>query len=101
MERNNSQSTPNTSASPQTLSPLPRGGEGQGEGGSEYLDIRALCRLLRERIWLIAFCLTVASAATAAYLYRAPNIYASKVVLKLEEEDKKVINIQEVQKENL
>src|SRR5688572_11413112 len=67
----------------------------------EQVDLRALLRVLRERIWLIALCLTVASAITTAYLYRTPRIFAAKVVLKVEEEDKKVINIQEVQQENL
>ena len=67
----------------------------------EQLDVRAVFHILRERIWLISLCLLAAIGATGAYLYRAPNVYASKVVLKVEEEDKNVINIQEVQKENL
>jgi capsular exopolysaccharide synthesis family protein len=67
----------------------------------DQLDVRAVIQILRERAWLIGLCLLTAICATGAYLYRAPNVYASKVVLKVEEEDKNVINIQEVQKENL
>ena len=79
---------PNNKPSPQTTN-------------IEQLDVRAVLQILRERIWLISLCLLTAICATGAYLYRAPNVYASKVVLKVEEEDKNVINIQEVQKENL
>lgn len=68
---------------------------------SDHLDVRAVFHILRERVWLVGLCIIAALSVTGAYLYRAPNIYAAKVVLKVEEEDKNVINIQEVQKENL
>ncbi len=65
------------------------------------VDFRALYCTLREKSWLIGLCLLTFGILTAAYLYRAPRIYSSKVVLQVEQEEQKVINIQQVQSEDL
>ena len=67
----------------------------------ESLDFRTLYHILREKAWVIAISLLAVGSVTAAYLYRAPKIYAAKVVLQVEQEEQKVINIQTVQKEDL
>src|SRR5881409_2403466 len=67
----------------------------------EPLDFRTLYHILREKWWVIAVSLLTVGCVTAAYLYRAPKIYAAKVVLQVEQEEQKVINIQTVQKEDL
>ena len=64
------------------------------------VDFRALYYTLRERSWLIGLCLLVAGVLTGAYLYRAPRIYASRVVLQVEQEEQKIINIQSLQRED-
>src|SRR5437899_5261557 len=68
---------------------------------AEPLDFRTLYYILREKAWVIAISLAAAGSITAAYLYRAPRIFAAKVVLQVEQEEQKVINIQTVQKEDL
>lgn len=56
---------------------------------------------MRERLWLIALCLLLAGLATTAYLMRTPKIFASKLVLQVEQEEQKILNIQRVQQEDL
>ena len=68
---------------------------------SDRIDFRALFHLAREKAWLIALCLLLAGFATAAHLARSPKIYAAKVVLQVEQEEARIINIERVQQENL
>src|SRR5260370_3194935 len=65
------------------------------------IDFRGFYYTMRERAWILALCCLVAAFATAAYLLRTPKIYASKVVLQVEQEEAKIINIQRVQQEDL
>ncbi|HZI77321.1 MAG TPA: Wzz/FepE/Etk N-terminal domain-containing protein, partial [Gemmatimonadales bacterium] len=65
------------------------------------LDFRALYYSLRQRAWLVALCLAVAGAGAFAYLKRAPKIFEAQVVLQVEQEEQKVLNIEQVQGENL
>jgi capsular exopolysaccharide synthesis family protein len=67
----------------------------------DRIDFRAIYYLLREKAWLISLCFLLAAFGTAAHLMRAPKIYAARVVLQLEQEEAKVINIQRVQQEDL
>lgn len=64
------------------------------------LDFRTCYYLIRERLWLIVLCLLITALGTAAYLMRAPKIYASKAVLQVEQEDQKILNIEKVQTED-
>lgn len=73
-------------------------------GGSDpaiQLDFRALYYSLRERAWLVALCLLVAGTGAFAYLKRAPRIFEAQVVLQVEQEEQKILNIEQVQSENL
>src|SRR5947207_3548077 len=65
------------------------------------LDLRQMYYTIRERVWIIAFCLLLAALASATYLMRTPKIYAAKGVLQVEQEEAKVLNIQRVQQEDL
>src|SRR6266581_2829686 len=65
------------------------------------IDFRGFYYTMRERAWILALCCLVAAFATAAYLLRTPKIFASKVVLQVEQEEAKIINIQRVQQEDL
>src|SRR5688572_15975248 len=67
---------------------------------SNQIDFRILYYTLRERLWLIALCLLVAGLGTTAYLIRAPKVYSSKLVLQVEQEEQKILNIQRVQGED-
>jgi capsular exopolysaccharide synthesis family protein len=68
---------------------------------SERIDFRAIYYLLREKAWLIALCFLVATFGTGTHLMRSPKIYAAKVVLQVEQEEAKVINIQRIQQEDM
>jgi polysaccharide biosynthesis transport protein len=63
-------------------------------------DFRVLYYTLRERAWVIGLCLIVTGLGVTAYLLRAPKIYASKLVLQVEQEEQKILNIQRVQQED-
>ncbi len=65
------------------------------------IDFRSLYYSLRERAWLVALCLVVAGAAAFAYLQRAPKIFEALVVLQVEQEEQKILNIEQLQTENL
>jgi capsular exopolysaccharide synthesis family protein len=65
------------------------------------LDFRALYYSLRERAWLVLLCFVVAGSAAFAYLKRAPRIFESRVVLQVEQEEQKLLNIEQLQTENL
>src|SRR6186713_497593 len=65
------------------------------------LDFRSIYYSIRERVWLVALCFVVAGAAAFAYLQRTPKIFESQVVLQVEQEEQKIINIEQVQSENL
>ncbi len=66
----------------------------------DQIDFRKLYYTLRERLWVIILCLLVAAMGTTTYLLRAPKIYASKLVLQVEQEEQKILNIQRVQQED-
>lgn len=81
-------------AQPQPPPNPPRG------GSATTMDWRSFYYLVRERIWLMVLCLLLAALGVGAYLLRAPRIYASKTVLQVEQEDQKILNIEQVQRED-
>ena len=85
---------PNSRPAPRTSSRLAQ------ETGTSQVDFRAFYYTLRERQWLIALCLLVAGLGTATYLIRSPKIYAAKLVVQVEQEEQKILDIQRVQQEN-
>jgi capsular exopolysaccharide synthesis family protein len=70
------------------------------EAAVQPIDLRRLYYTLRERVWLIGACLLVAGLGTAGYLLRTPKIFAAKLVLQVEQEEQKILNIQRVQQED-
>lgn len=64
------------------------------------IDFRMLYYTLRERAWMIALCLLITGLATTAYLIRTPKIYEGKLILQVEQEEQKILNIQRVQHED-
>ena len=65
------------------------------------VNFRELIQLFLERLWLISSITLLAVTAGATYAFRSPPIYQSKVVLEVEQDEKKVINIDAVSPENL
>ncbi|MEO7299444.1 MAG: polysaccharide biosynthesis tyrosine autokinase [Verrucomicrobiota bacterium] len=64
-------------------------------------DFQRIYHALLDKLWLIAICLVVALLLAAAYLHRAPRLFASTATLMVEQGDQKVVNIQKVQQEDL
>lgn len=64
------------------------------------IDFRMLYYALRERAWVVGMFLLVAALATTAYLVRAPRVYEASLILQVEQEEQKILNIQRVQQED-
>ncbi len=64
------------------------------------IDFRIIYYTLRERAWVIGLCLLIAAIGTTAYLLRAPKIYESNLILQVEQEEQKILNIQRLQQED-
>jgi capsular exopolysaccharide synthesis family protein len=67
----------------------------------QQADFHNLIQVLLDRIWLIALCMVVAGLAAAAYLRRAPRIYMASATVQVEQQDQKVIKVEQVMQEDL
>ena len=64
-------------------------------------DFRQLMRLLKDKARIIIFTTLLCVTLAALYLCVAPRIYSSQAVLYVEQRDKKVVDIQDVDQEDL
>ena len=67
----------------------------------QQADFHNLIQVLLDRIWLIAICVVVASLAAAAYVRRAPRIYVATSTVQVEQQEQKVIKVEQVMQEDL
>ena len=67
---------------------------------ANQIDFRTLYYTLRERAWIVALCLLLAGLGATAYLLRAPKIYGARLVLQVEQNEQKILNIEHVQQED-
>ena len=65
------------------------------------VNFRELIQIFLERLWLIVALTVLALAAGATYAFRSAPVYQSKLVLEVEQDEKKFINIEEIAPENL
>ena len=65
------------------------------------IDFPRLYHLLREKAWLIALCTIGVFLLAGIYLLRAPKIYASRATIMVEQQESKVVNIQDVTQDDL
>ncbi len=65
------------------------------------LDLRRIYYLLREKVWLIAGCTIGVCLVGAIYLWLASPIYASRATIMVEQQESKVVNIQDVTQDDL
>jgi succinoglycan biosynthesis transport protein ExoP len=70
------------------------------DNGVLRFDFGYLCRLLLRKSWLIILILVFCLAAAIAYLIWAPKIYESHVVIQVQQEAQKVVNIQDINQED-
>jgi capsular exopolysaccharide synthesis family protein len=64
-------------------------------------DFRQLLRLMQEKALVIVLSTFVCLCAAGIYLFVAPRIYSSRAVIFVEQRDKKVVNIQAIDSEDL
>lgn len=64
-------------------------------------DLHSLIRLLLEKAWLIMACLVVAVVAVAVYVQRAPRVYQATTTIQVEQEDAKVVKVEQVVSEDM
>ncbi|MBA3961436.1 MAG: polysaccharide biosynthesis tyrosine autokinase [Chthoniobacterales bacterium] len=65
------------------------------------IDFRHIYFSLREKTWLIAACTIAVCLIGAIYLWLAPPIYASRATIMVEQQESKVVNIQDVSQDDL
>src|SRR4051812_47794847 len=69
--------------------------------GAGSVDVQEILHVLVERAWLICLCAVIAALLGVFYVQRAPRIYQAKEVIQVEQEEQKVVNIQNVNQEDL
>lgn len=65
------------------------------------VDFHELLQVFFDKLWLIVAVTLIALIAGATYAYRSPAIYQAKLVLEVEQEDKKFISIEEIAPQDL
>ena len=64
-------------------------------------DLHGLIRLVLEKAWLIVSCLVLAMVAVAVYVERTPRIYQATTTVQVEQEDAKVVKVEQVVSEDM
>ena len=68
---------------------------------SRATDLHGLLRLMLEKAWLIVSCLVVSVVAVAVYVERTPRIYDATTTVQVEQEDAKVVKVEQVVSEDM
>jgi capsular exopolysaccharide synthesis family protein len=71
---------------------------GAAEPGGELKD---LINKLLDRAWLVSLCVIVALLAAAVYYKRAPRIYQATATAQVEQEEQRVVKVEQIVKEDL
>ncbi len=64
-------------------------------------DLHGLIRLMLEKAWLIVSCLVLAVVAVAVYVKFAPRVYDATTTVQVEQEDAKVVKVEQVVSEDM
>ena len=64
-------------------------------------DLHGLLRLVLEKAWLIVSCLVLAVVAVAFYVQRTPRIYQATTTVQVQQEDAKVVKVEQVVSEDM
>ena len=65
------------------------------------IDFQGIYHVIREKAWLISLCTVVAGLFGAGYIAKSRNIYAAQTVVQVDQAQRKVVNIQDVNSEDL
>src|ERR1039458_3952442 len=64
-------------------------------------DLHGLIRLVLEKAWLIVSCLVLAVGAVTVYVQRAPRVYEATTTVQVEQEEAKVVKVEQVVSEDM
>jgi capsular exopolysaccharide synthesis family protein len=64
-------------------------------------DLRSLFDTLAERAWIIGLCIAIALLGAAYYAKRAPRIYEATATVQVEQEEQRIVKVEQVVKEDL
>ncbi|MBV8279668.1 MAG: polysaccharide biosynthesis tyrosine autokinase [Verrucomicrobia bacterium] len=81
---------------PYLISPRSMSGDYQGRPDESFgSDVRATLLLLREKIWLIIFCILLPEIAGVTYIILRPPIYRAQAVVRVDQGAQKVLKAEE------
>lgn len=69
--------------------------------GSLDFDFQEFFHLLREKAWLILTCTLVGLLLGGAYLMNAKKLYSARLVIQVEPQERKVVNIEQINRQDL
>jgi capsular exopolysaccharide synthesis family protein len=64
-------------------------------------DLRSILLFIREKSWIIAICIAVSIIGAAIYLKHAPRIYEATATVQVEQEEQKIVKVEQVIQEDL
>src|SRR5205823_2464573 len=73
----------------------------RSKSGDPAFDFRHIYHLLREKAWLIGLSTLSFILLAGVYVMRAPKIYEAHSIILVEQQENKVVNIQDVSQQDL
>ncbi|MGC8743914.1 MAG: GumC family protein [Verrucomicrobiia bacterium] len=64
-------------------------------------DLRSILLFIREKSWIIALCIAISIIGAAIYLKSAPRIYEATATVQVEQEEQKIVKVEQVIQEDL
>ena len=64
-------------------------------------DLHSLFAFIREKLWIIIVCMAIALVIAAIYLKNAPRLYEATATVQVEQEEQKIVKIEQVVQEDL
>ena len=65
------------------------------------IEFPAIYHMVKEKAWLIAVCVVVASCLAGVYITTTPKIYSAQTMVEVEQGERRVVNIQDIKMEDL
>ncbi len=82
------------------MSPANSTNDSENDGAFEF-DFQEIFHVLREKAWIIVTSVIVALLLGGAYIMNATKLYAARAVIQVEQSERKVVNIEQVNREDL
>ena len=73
----------------------------EGELFEPQADLRQTLQVFLDKAWIILLCMVFTTLAAAIYLKRAPRIYRATATVQVEQQEQKVVKIEQVLQEDL